>query len=124
MVLAARRPVGTTAVLPGRAPLVRGSQGRQADDELAALVRPFAAGLDGAAVHLDQAADQRQADAQAALRAGDRAVGLGEQVEDPRQQVRFDADAVVANAQHRLLGLRAGPSPRYGPACRCTWRHC
>ena len=42
---------------------------RQPDDELAALAEAVAVRLDAAAVHLDQAAGERQADAQAALRA-------------------------------------------------------
>ena len=109
----------------GRAGFARqGRQGRQADDEFAALVGPLATGLDGAAVQLDEAPHQRQADAQAPLRSRDGTVGLGEQVEDVRQQLPFDADAVVANPQHGLLTFAAGPSPRYGPACCCTWRRC
>ena len=64
-----------------------GRQGGQADDELAALVGAVAVRLDAAAVHLDQPAHQRQADAQPALRAVERAVDLGEQVEDARQHL-------------------------------------
>ena len=52
------------------------------------LPGPSLVGGDGAAVQLGERPDQRQADAQAPLRAGERAVGLGEQVEHPRAAAR------------------------------------
>src|SRR5581483_11666257 len=56
---------------------------------------------DSSAVQLDQALDQRQADAQATLGAIEPAVGLGEQVEHMRQQVRGDTHAVVLHPDAR-----------------------
>ena len=60
-----------------------------------APARPFAVAPDAAAMQLHQVLDQREPDAQAALRAVQRLVGLGEQVEDVRQEVRRDAGALV-----------------------------
>ena len=57
------------------------------------------------AVQFHQVLDQRQADAQAALRAVERLVGLREQVEDVRQESRGDARALVL---HRDLQLAVG----------------
>ena len=79
--------------------------GGQADDELAPLVRAVARRGDGAAVQLGERPDQRQADAQAPLRAGERAVPLGEEVEHPRQQLRRDADPVVPHPEDDLAPL-------------------
>ena len=55
---------------------------RQPDDELASHAVAVAAGLDAAAVHLDQALDEREADAQAALRFLERSINLRKHVED------------------------------------------
>ena len=83
---AASRLSSTTRTRPARAGgLVRrrGRRGRRArslatgrrqpHDELAAPPRPLALRVDAAAVHLDEPLDQRQADAQPALRALERA---------------------------------------------------
>src|SRR5205085_4068022 len=78
---------------------------RQPDDELAALAAPFAARLDGAVVHADQRANEAQADAEAALRSLERMVDLHEGVEDLRQHVARDADAVVLDADHHVGAL-------------------
>ena len=77
-----------------------------------------------AAVHLDQAPDQGQADAQPALGAVERAVDLGEQVEDARQHLR-------RRCRRRCRGPgrppRRRPAPPPGRSVRlprCTWRRC
>ena len=69
--------------LPGvqRAPLGIGKVLRQAHGERAAQARSGTHRADAAAMQFDQAAGQRQAQAQAALRAIRRAFGLGEQIE-------------------------------------------
>ena len=59
------------------------------------------------AVQLDQAAREREADAEARLRALERAVGLREHVEDAAASSRRDADAVVAHAHHDVARRRA-----------------
>ena len=102
-----RRPTPEAA---GRSPLrssvaCDGQDHRQADDELAAHAVTVAPGLDGAAVHLDQALDQREADAQAALRPFERPIYLGKHLEDPRQHVGRDADAGIAHAHHGVASL-------------------
>ena len=82
-------------------------RGRQAEDELAAAARAVAPGLDAPAVHLHQAADEGQADPQPPLGAVERAVDLGEQVEDLREHLGGDADAGVADAEDGVLALAA-----------------
>ena len=59
-------------------------------------------------MHLDQLLHQRQADAEAALRALEAAVDLGEHVEHPRQHGRRNAEARVLHRHHRLAGLAPG----------------
>ena len=58
------------------------------------------------AVQRDQVLHQREADAQAALRAIGRARRLLEQVEDPRQHLGGDADPVVLHGQDQLPVVR------------------
>ena len=67
--------------------------------------RAVAARLDRAAVQLDEAPRQRQADAEAAVRAVAMLLELREHVEDARQHVRRDADAGVL-ARARCVGVR------------------
>ena len=62
-----------------------------------APARAVARHLHRALVQLDQALHQREADAQAALAAVERAVALHEEVEHLGQQLRLDAGAVVAH---------------------------
>ena len=81
---------------------------RQPDHELTPLARARAVGLDGAAVQLDQAADHRQADAQTALGAVQGGVGLGEQVEHPRQHVGRDARARIPDPDRRRVAFPPG----------------
>ena len=76
----------------------------------------LARGLDRSAVQLDELPDQREADAEPALGAVAGVVGLDEEIEDVRQQVRADAAAFVGDAQHGLGAL--GASPTRGRACR------
>jgi hypothetical protein len=52
-------------------------------------------------MHLDQTAHERQADAQAALRAPAGSIDLHEHVEHRSQVSRRDTDAVVAYRDHR-----------------------
>ena len=77
--------------------------GRQADDELAALARPVARRGQAAAVHLGQRPGQRQPDPQPALRPGQRAVALCEQLEHPRELLGRDAHAGVPDLDDDLV---------------------
>ena len=86
-----------------RAATARGLGQRQADGELAAAAQAVAFDRDAAAVHLDQLADDGQADAQAALRAIERLIDLREQLEDARQHLGGNADAGVLHLEHRLV---------------------
>src|SRR5207247_546471 len=58
------------------------------------------------AVQLDEVAHEREADAEPATRALERAVALHEQVEHAGQQLGPDPCAAVAHAEHRALSLR------------------
>ena len=78
---------------------------RQANDELAALADAGAVRADPAAVHLDQRLRQRQADAQAALRAVERRLRPGRTSRRCGQLRGGDADAGVAHAHHRVAAL-------------------
>ena len=69
----------------------------QPHGEPAAAARPVAGAGHRSAVHLDEAAHQRQPDAEPALRAPRRRVRLHEQIEHLRQRRRVDSDAVVAD---------------------------
>ncbi|KAF1858502.1 hypothetical protein Lal_00015019 [Lupinus albus] len=72
------------------------------DGERAAAPRAGAGGVDVAAVQFDELAHEGEAQAQAALRAVERARGLREQVEHDGQQVGADAVAVVAHGEEGL----------------------
>src|SRR5580693_6392340 len=65
---------------------------RQAHHELAPLAESAAVDLDAAAVHLDQAAHQREPDAEATFDARQRVVALDEGLEDVGEPVGRDAD--------------------------------
>ena len=82
----------------------------------AAPAGALAEGLHRAAVHLDQPAHQRQADAQAALRAVERSLSLHEQVEDAPSRSARDADAVVAHDDDRLVLSGVAASVMWPPA--------
>lgn len=97
----------------------------QAHGQFAAQPGPRAGRLRLAAVQLDDAAHQRQPDAQPALGAIDRAFALHEEIEGGGQQRGRHADAVVDHAQHRpglpalLLGrLLALQDDAHVPAAR------
>src|SRR5262249_9674395 len=83
----------------------------QADDELAAHAQTFAAGLDAAAVHLDQPLDDGQPDPQPGLRLLQRPTHLGKHLEYPGQHVRRNADAGVFDAQYGITALALGGEP-------------
>jgi hypothetical protein len=70
--------------------------------EPAALARAFAFGVDPACVHLDQAAYERQADAEPALVAPRALAAAEEHLEEVRQGFGRDAVARVGDAHHRL----------------------
>ena len=97
---------------------------RQAHDELGPLAQPLAAGLDPAAVHLDQSLHQGQADAQPALRPLQRVVHLREHLEDAGQLVGGDADAGVLHRRPPRRSPSARRSARCDRPARCTWRRC
>ena len=105
-----------------RPPARKARDGRQPHGELAAPARPVAGGLDRAAVQLDQPLDQRQADPQAALGAGQRAVALREQVEDLRQRLGRDARRRCRGPGRRPRRRPARPPAGSGRPARCTWR--
>src|SRR5437879_10529526 len=74
----------------------------EADHELASASDPVTVGGHGAAVQMDQAADQRQAQTKAAVAARQAAVALDEAVEDVREQLGRDPDAAVADMDRNL----------------------
>src|SRR5205823_10949692 len=78
---------------------------RQADNKFAALAQSAAESGNRAAVHLDQPLHQREADAQSALGAVERAGALHEKIEHFGPQRGGNADARVTHAQHRLVIL-------------------
>ena len=104
----------------GGRPAVRGlrrlEQQRQPDHEFAPQAGALAVRADGPAVHLQQPAHQGEPDPETAVRVMRVAVELGEQVEDPGQHLRGNADAVVAHPDFDLRPLAAdaetdAPSP-------------
>src|SRR5207245_6917585 len=60
--------------------------------------------VDAAAVKLRQAPHEREAEAEAPLRAVERAIRLGEEVEDAREQLRSEADAGVSHPKDESVG--------------------
>ena len=73
--------------------------------ECAAAPGPIARCGHGSAVELDETPDERQADAQPALGAVQRAFPLHEHVEHRGQQLRRDPDPGVLDREHRLVAL-------------------
>jgi hypothetical protein len=65
----------------------------------------FAGCADGSPMQFHQAADERQADTEAALRAVERALGLHEHLEDGWKQIRRDAKPGVLDAEHSVVVL-------------------
>lgn len=77
--------------------------GREPDLELAALADALAAHVDRAVVEHDEAADDRQAEAEPTLGAVDRARALDEPIEQIGEQVGRDPHAVVAHDHDDLV---------------------
>src|SRR5208283_4334085 len=72
---------------------------RQANNNLATLAGAVAERLYRPAMERHKTARERKADAHTAAQLGlRRLIGLNEELEDPRQHVTGDADAIVANA--------------------------
>ena len=71
-------------------------------DELGALPDPVTVRLDPTPMELHEAPHDGQTDPEPAGRSLEPALGLHEDVEDARQQLRRDPDAVVAHAHHGL----------------------
>ena len=71
---------------------------RQPHADLRAEPWPIASHVDLPLMQLDEAPNDREADAQSALAAIEPAITLREHLEDVRQELRFDADTVVAHA--------------------------
>ena len=82
-----------------------GLRERQRDRHRRALLQAGAVRRHLPVVHAHDALHEREADPEAALRAVRRAVGLREQVEHVRQQLRVDAAAVVAHLRPRLAAV-------------------
>src|SRR4051812_17653186 len=78
---------------------------RQTDDEFAPHSWAFTAGLNTAAVHLNQPLDQRKADAQPTLRLLSVAFHLCIYVEYFRQHVGWDADSRISHFHHGVTAL-------------------
>ena len=100
-----RRVVAVAACARRFAVDLRRRDGRQAHGERGAAAIALARGVHGAAVQLGEPPHQREADAEAAARAVDGVVRLHEQIEDLRQHVGRNADALVGDAQHRVVAL-------------------
>ena len=103
------RDAGARARLVSPGPAVAGARARfhagEAHDDLAAPARAVAERSNRPAVQLDQAAYHREADADSALGAVQRARVLHEQVEGPLEQVGRHPDAPVAHPHDRLAIL-------------------
>ena len=88
------------------------------------LPGPVARGRDAPAVHLDELLDERQADPQAALGAGERAVALGEELEDLRAASRAGCPMPLSrdadDDRRRPLAPAVERDPPAG--ARCTSR--
>ena len=99
-----------------RVKLRRGLRGgqrrqRQAHREHAARIRAATLGGHAAAMHLDQAPHQRQADAEPALRAVDGAADLAEHLEHAGQCIAGDPDPGVADHHHGLFSFTPHRQP-------------
>jgi len=72
------------------------------DRELAPAPAASAHGRDAAAMAVDYAAHQGEADTQARVRVPGTLIRLDEEIEHTRQDILIDADTVVANADDRF----------------------
>ena len=97
---------------------------RQADLERAAAPRPVAVAATLPSCRFDERAQERQADAQPAVRSRDRLRPLHEHVEDPRQQRRFDAAAVIAHADDRVVAVAPQAEPHAAARAPNTASRC
>src|SRR5262245_1478434 len=88
----------------------------QADRELAAGSRAAAGRRDAAAMQLDQAIHERESHPEAAVRAFHGRSGLGEHLEDAREDVARDSNARVPDSDDRVVPflLRRKPEPAAG----------
>src|SRR5438093_11817650 len=82
---------------------LRGWGERQLDGEGRSLALALALDLDRAVVHLDEIADDREPETQAAMRPRGCAVALPEGLEDVRQEVGGDPLALVLDGEDGLL---------------------
>ena len=74
--------------------------------------------MHGAAVQFREAPHQREPDAEAAARAVDGVVRLHEQVEDLRQHVGGNADALVGDTQHGVVAFASDEHADHAFAAR------
>jgi hypothetical protein len=84
-------------------PCGRRRREREVHHELAFLAEARARRRDAPAVQLDEPADDRRAEPEAAARAVERRVALHEDVEHVREQIRIEPRAGVADADHELV---------------------
>src|SRR5262245_13590556 len=92
---------------------------RQADHELAPLVRTSAVGLHRAAVQFHDPPNDAQSDPQTARRARDGVVELSEEVENQQQLLGGDAHAIVAHPDYHFVAFRVEcGAERDAPAAR------
>jgi len=70
----------------------------QIDGKRGSFPFALAVGVNAATVKLDEVADNGEAQAQAAMRAGGGTIGLAESVEDVREKAGLDAFAGIGNA--------------------------
>ena len=80
------------------------------------LAGSFARGGDRSAVHLDELIRQGEADAEPPVRAIDRPIDLDEEVEDARQHLGGDTDAVVFDRDDDTRRLAAAASVMCPPS--------
>ena len=66
---------------------------------------------DRAAVHVDHSLDERQANAQTAMRTLERAIDLREHVEDAIEHLSRNADPVIDDADHYAAGVPFDDEP-------------
>jgi len=85
----------------GRFVFIRRRNGWQPHDEFASLAGPLARRSHAAAVLINETMHECEADTETALSAVQRTVDLREQIEDRTEHVRGNADARVANSDHR-----------------------
>ena len=94
---------------------------RQAHGEFAAAIAALAFRDDRPVLHLDEPAHERQPDAEAAVRARERAIDLRKRIEDRREVLRRNPHARIAHAKRdEIVFARRGQ--RDPPAARRVFR--